>query len=105
MSRVAQRFFVQLSAGVFEWTRWLEMSEGSVWPHTKVEYAHSEESVERMAKALGPLAALLHEDAVGSHSAKQPDSQPVFAINRSVITLGDLREARAALAAYRGEQA
>lgn len=55
------------------------------------------EDTERLVDALRPFAALLQPDAVGAHAASQPDDQGVYAINRAVITLGDLRRARAAL--------
>ena len=50
--------------------------------------------VERLAEALRPLAEL---DLTPGDYDNRPDSQPIYARNRTAITVGDVRKARAAL--------
>jgi len=48
------------------------------------------EAALEMLNALKPFAALLHD-----HHARARDTQPIFEISESQITVGDLRRARA----------
>jgi uncharacterized coiled-coil protein SlyX len=45
--------------------------------------------IAELEKALEPFAALLHD-----HHERLKDSQPVYAINSAVITVGDIRKAK-----------
>lgn len=49
---------------------------------------------ERLEEALRPLAAL---DLTADGFDQRPDSKPIYARNNTVITVGDVRKARAAL--------
>lgn len=49
----------------------------------------------RLAEALKPFAALLHD-----HHSDLPDARPIYVINEAQITAGDLRRANAALLAH-----
>lgn len=49
----------------------------------------------RLAEALRPFAALLHD-----HHSDLPDARPIYVINEAQITAGDLRRANAALLAH-----
>ena len=53
-----------------------------------------EAKVDRLAEALRPLAEL---DLTPDDFDKRPDSQPIYARNKTSITVGDVRKARAAL--------
>ena len=50
--------------------------------------------VERLAEALRPLAEL---DLTLDDFDNRPDSQPIYARNKTAITVGDVRKARDAL--------
>ena len=50
--------------------------------------------VERLAEALRPLAEL---DLTPDDFGQRPDSQPIYARNKTAITVGDVRKACAAL--------
>ena len=52
-----------------------------------------------MLELLRPFAALL-----GKHMRLERDSKPVFAVNDDLITIGDLRKARALIAKIDGEE-
>ena len=53
-----------------------------------------EAKVDRLAEALRPLADL---DLTPDDFDKRPDSQPIYARNKTAITVGDVRKARVAL--------
>lgn len=59
-----------------------------------IDSARWQERAERLAEALRPLAAL---DLTADDFDQRPDSQPIYARNNTVITVGDVRKARAAL--------
>ena len=53
---------------------------------------HAEERETVYKEALKPFAALLQD-----HNNSGADTKPIFAINDAIITLGDLRRAKALL--------
>ena len=53
-----------------------------------------EAKVDRLAEALRPFAEL---DLTPDDFDKRPDSQPIYARNKTAITVGDVRKARVAL--------
>ena len=61
------------------------------WNNRPLESALQAENA-RLREALEPFAALLK-----AHHANLPDSQPIFGIEGSNFTVGDLRKARKAL--------
>jgi hypothetical protein len=59
-----------------------------------IDSARWQELAEWLAEALRPLAAL---DPTADGFDQRPDSQPIYARYNTVITVGDVRKARAAL--------
>ena len=55
--------------------------------------------VDELVGALEPFSMLLKE-----HHRDMPDNQPIYGINDSLVTAGDLRNARAALAKIKEEK-
>lgn len=61
---------------------------------TCVRAEKAEARAERLAEALRPLAEL---DLTPDDFGQRPDSQPIYARNKTAITVGDIRKACAAL--------
>ena len=58
------------------------------------KYGRLEAKVDRLAEALRPLAEI---DLTPDDFDQRPDSQPIYARNKTAITVGDVRKACAAL--------
>ena len=65
---------------------------------------HLREELARVREALEPFAALDIRHRSDMSLLSNQDNKPIFAINDSVITLGDVRKAQATIQPSRGEQ-
>ena len=73
---------------------------------TDIEYVRTDAHCEQpdLRGALEPFAALDIRHRSDMTRLENQDDKPVFALNNSVITLGDIRKAQAALAAPKDNQ-
>lgn len=69
-----------------------------LWGRTSPQPTPADVRDAELLDALRPFSKLLQE-----HHSRLPDSQPIYGVGDSLITVGDMRRARAAIDAARGD--